>query len=108
MIKHQDRFFVEFLKEYCNQRQFTLKSLPGAWIFVIETASQHHFVMGYDLGLNSSVSAKICAEKCATFSTLDALGIAAVPHRLFLEPRRVFRRPFRLSHAAMAGSSSMA
>jgi hypothetical protein len=25
-----------------------------------------------------------------------------------LEPRRVFRRPFRLSHAAMAGSSSMA
>jgi len=24
------------------------------------------------------------------------------------EPRRVFRRPFRLSHAAMAGSSSMA
>ncbi|WP_420797449.1 hypothetical protein [Aminobacter anthyllidis] len=25
-----------------------------------------------------------------------------------LEPRRVFRRPFRLRHAAMAGSSSMA
>jgi putative transposase len=24
------------------------------------------------------------------------------------EPPRVFRRPFRLSHAAMAGSSSMA
>ena len=88
MIKHQDRFFVDFLNEYCAQRQFTLKSLPGSWIFIIETASQHHFVMGYDLGLNSSVSAKICAEKCATFSTLDARGIAAVPHKLFLPPKR--------------------
>ena len=28
--------------------------------------------------------------------------------KLITEPPRVFRRPFRLSHAAMAGSSSMA
>ena len=88
MIKHQDRFFVEFLKEYCAQRNFTLRTLPGAWIFVIETGAQHHIVMGYDLGLNSSVSAKICAEKCATSSMLDALGIPSVPHKLFLAPNK--------------------
>ena len=43
------------------------------------------------------------------FATLPGSGVTAkVPRFHFIEPPRVFRRLFRLSHAAMAGSSSMA
>jgi hypothetical protein len=34
--------------------------------------------------------------------------VLSIPAIVIPEPRRVFRRPFRLSHAAMAGSSSLA
>ncbi len=36
------------------------------------------------------------------------LGKPSHPGRTGSEPPRVYRRPFRLSHAAMAGSSSCA
>ena len=88
MIKHKDRHFVEFLRLYCEEHGITMKCLPGDWVFILNGRSRQHVVMGYDLGLNSSVAAKVCFEKVATFNVLDACGIPAVPHYLFLAPSK--------------------
>ena len=52
------------------------------------------------------------ARRMAAFTAtnIDGKAYLNIDRRsgLVAEPRRVFRRPFRLSHAAIAGSSSMA
>ncbi len=88
MIRHKDRYFVSFLEEYCSSRNIRLTSLPGDWVYILTSASRQHIVMGYDLGLNSSIAAKICNEKFATFNVLNACGVHAIPHHLFLPPEK--------------------
>jgi len=49
--------------------------------------SERRLLHGYQLELNTAAAAAIAADKAAAFEVLEASGIEAVPHRVFLHPR---------------------
>ena len=53
----------------------------------MQRGPERHFALGYDLGLNSSVTHRVANDKAATAEVLEICGIPCVPHTLFLSPK---------------------
>jgi len=92
MINGQ-RLFVEIIKRYCAERGIALDIRADGWLLVLDRGSQRHLILGYDLGLNSSVAHRIASDKSATAELLALSGIACVPHAFFLGPQAGPRAP---------------
>ncbi len=86
-MKNSARQFVSIIKSYCERNRIEIVSLSHDWIFVLRGPAGNKIIFGYDLGLNSSSVQSTARDKAATFDVLSALGIRAVPHRMFLAPR---------------------
>ncbi|MBT3370810.1 MAG: hypothetical protein HOA08_22785 [Rhodospirillaceae bacterium] len=86
-MKNSARQFVSIIKTYCKKNGIEVISLSHEWIFVLRGPSANKVIFGYDLGLNSSSVQSTARDKAATFDVLCALGIPAVPHKIFLAPR---------------------
>jgi glutathione synthase/RimK-type ligase-like ATP-grasp enzyme len=92
MINGQ-RLLVEVIKRYCVERGIALDIRADGWLLVLDRASHRHLVLGYDLGLNSSVAHRIASDKSATAELLALSGIACVPHAFVLGPQAGPRTP---------------
>ncbi|WP_407156951.1 RimK family alpha-L-glutamate ligase [Bradyrhizobium sp. STM 3557] len=92
MINGQ-RLLVEIIKRYCSERGIALDIRADGWLLVLDRGGRRRRVLGYDLGLNSSVAHRIACDKSATAELLALSGIACVPHAFFLGPQPGPRAP---------------
>lgn len=53
----------------------------------MRTGAERRFALGYDLGLNSSITHRIANDKSATADVLETCGIPCVAHTPFLNPK---------------------
>jgi len=65
----------------------TVRPIGGGWMAELVKGSERRLLHGYQLELNAASAAAIATDKAAAFDVLGALGLAAVPHRVFLHPR---------------------
>jgi len=92
MINGQ-RLLVEIIQRYCAERGIALDVRADGWLLVLDRGSDRHLILGYDLGLNSSVAHRIASDKSATAELLALSGIPCVPHAFFLGPQAGPRAP---------------
>jgi glutathione synthase/RimK-type ligase-like ATP-grasp enzyme len=86
-MKNAERLILASVRRYAARHKLTVAVHGDGWIAEIKLGARSHLVHGYDLGLNSASSQRVANDKAATFEILDASGIPAVPHRLFMHPR---------------------
>lgn len=86
-MKNAERLILASVRRYAAARGIAVSTHGDGWIVELKLGARSHFVHGYDLGLNNASSQRIANDKAATFDVLDAAGLAAVPHRLFMHPR---------------------
>lgn len=88
MPRNEERVLLSILKRYANARGLRIHTRSQDWIVVLTGPTGPHYVWGYDLGINSATTARLIADKAATFDVLTDHGLPAIEHRLFLEPYR--------------------
>lgn len=86
-MKNAERLILSSVRRYAAARGLAIVTHGDGWIVELRLGARSHYVHGYDLGLNSASSQRIANDKAATYDVLDAAGLAAVPHRLFMHPR---------------------
>jgi len=86
-MNNLDREIVASLRRYGEAHGLEVRTHSHDWIVELTRAGRVHHVFGYDLGLNSSTTHRLCNDKAATYDVLNTHGIAAIPHALFLHPR---------------------
>jgi glutathione synthase/RimK-type ligase-like ATP-grasp enzyme len=84
---NSQRTFVDAVKKYCARHGITVEVKSQGWLLTLQRGSERRFALGYDLGLNSSVTHRIASDKAATAEVLEICGVACVPHTLFLSPK---------------------
>jgi len=92
MINGQ-RLLAEVIQRYCAERRIALDIRADGWLLVLDRGSDRRLILGYDLGLNSSVAHRIASDKSATAELLALSGVACVPHAFFLGPQAGPRAP---------------
>ncbi len=83
---NSQRSFVNAVKKYCAGHGIAVEVRSHGWLLVMRRGSERRFALGYDLGLNSSVTHRIANDKAATAEVLESCEIPCVPHALFLNP----------------------
>ena len=86
-MKNAERLILRSVRRYAAARGLDVDTHGDGWIAELKFGARSHFVHGYDIGLNSASSHRIANDKAATFEVLNAAGLPAVPHRLFMHPR---------------------
>ena len=86
-MKNAERLILASVRRYARAHGLEIAVHGDGWIAELRRGHRSHFIHGYDIGLNSSSSQRIANDKAATFEVLNAAGIPAVPHRLFMHPR---------------------
>jgi glutathione synthase/RimK-type ligase-like ATP-grasp enzyme len=84
---NKERIFVSTAKKYCDQRGISIDVKSQGWLLVMQRGDERRFALGYDLGLNSSVTQGIADDKAATAEVLEISGVPCVSHALFLSPK---------------------
>lgn len=86
-MKNSKRYVVRYLEKYCDANDIALKKMSDDWIFLLEKNGLSHVVFGYDIGLNSSTAHRVASDKAATYELLNANGVPALEHYVYLHPR---------------------
>jgi glutathione synthase/RimK-type ligase-like ATP-grasp enzyme len=81
-----NRFFVYCIKQYCQKTGTTLKPFSHEWLFELSNGDGTKQIIGYDIGLNSSIAYQIARDKSACSDILKAHGIPCVQHTVFFKP----------------------
>lgn len=84
---NSQRIFVDAVKQYCVKNGIAIEIRSQGWLLIMQRGPERHFALGYDLGLNSSVTHRVANDKAATAEVLEICGIPCVPHTLFLSPK---------------------
>jgi glutathione synthase/RimK-type ligase-like ATP-grasp enzyme len=79
-----ERVIVGALRRSAERRGLSIETFGHGWVVRLGDGDRRRHVFGYDFELNSATTAKIAGDKSATFDLLDADGVPAVEHRLFL------------------------
>ncbi len=85
-IRNDERLLVEAVAGFADRRGLQLTRLSHDWLLVLNDGTRSHSVFGYDIGLNSATTLRVCNDKAASFDVLRAAGVPMIEHRLFLDP----------------------
>lgn len=66
----------------CELRSITFQAYSDDWVLRLNQNGRTKWIFGYKFDLNSAASASIAQDKVATYQSLEAAGITAVPHYL--------------------------
>jgi glutathione synthase/RimK-type ligase-like ATP-grasp enzyme len=98
---NSQRIFVDAVRRYCADRGIELDVKSQGWLLIMQKGSERRFALGYDLGLNSSITHRIANDKSATADVLEACGIPRIAHAPFLNPKLSVHMPRTGSWEAM-------
>lgn len=85
-IRNDERLLVEAVEAFAAETGCHLTRLSHDWLLILSRDGRNHTVFGYDIGLNSATTLRVCNDKAASFDVLRAAGVPMIEHRLFLEP----------------------
>ena len=77
---------VRILREICGEQGIACAAFCGDWVFRLKKNGRAALIFGYNFGINGSVAAKICDDKCAASELLLHSGIPAAEHHFFMAP----------------------
>lgn len=80
------RFLPGVLGRYAERAGCALAPLSEGWVWRLERDGRRVIIFGYDFGLNSATTEKLCRDKAATAAVLARDGLPAPPGRLLLHP----------------------
>ncbi|MEC9345188.1 MAG: RimK-like protein [Pseudomonadota bacterium] len=85
-IRNSERVLVAAVVAWSVRHGLDLQRLSHDWLLVLSDGTRRWPVLGYELGLNNSATARIANDKAATFDLLHGAGVPAIPHHLVLHP----------------------
>lgn len=85
-IRNDERLLVEAVEAFAAETGCGLTRLSHDWLLILSRGGRNHTVFGYDIGLNSATTLRVCNDKAASFDVLRAARLPMIEHRLFLEP----------------------
>jgi glutathione synthase/RimK-type ligase-like ATP-grasp enzyme len=76
------RFFVEILREICEENGYDFRSYSEEWLLeIVDTVNNRRTVaVGYNLDLNSGISNLLAQDKVLTSTLLSEKGVYNVKH----------------------------
>ena len=85
-----DRALVSLLRDVASERGMRVETLGDGWIIRITKDSGARetvrHIYGYGFDLNPAATHAIACDKAATAELLTRVGVACIPHQLFLHP----------------------
>lgn len=88
--------YSQILHEICAEQGIRIDELSDGWIKLMVHGSERHFVVGYDVGLNSAASVALASSKTDAYNILSVAGIPAVLHQVFYSPEN--HEPYARGH----------
>lgn len=83
---NSERVLVRIVREVAARTGVAVEPLGHGWILRLTKGPRVRYVHGYTFDLNPAATHQIACDKAATSEVLAAIGIAHVPHELFLHP----------------------
>jgi len=87
--QNNKRQIVKIIKEICTEQNISCTPFSYDWILQLRKNEQIGYIYGYKFNVNSSASAMICDDKCATSEILQNAGIPVVEHHFYMSPSNI-------------------
>ena len=82
----QNKPFFKMIDEICEEENIKQKKISYNWIRQLEKDNKKHYIMSYQLDLNSANSYNIAHDKFATYDVLKSNNVPTIEHRMIFNP----------------------
>lgn len=76
----ENRVLVEAIRDVCGENGITARFFSDEWVVMLEKSGKRRLIYVNSFDLNSDASARIAADKVATYEILSNADLPAVPH----------------------------
>lgn len=76
----ENRVLVEAIRDTCSEDGITARFFSDEWVVMLEKSGRRRLIYVNSFDLNSDASARIAADKVATYEILSNADLPAVPH----------------------------
>jgi glutathione synthase/RimK-type ligase-like ATP-grasp enzyme len=77
-----DRLMPGIVKDYAERTNITFQGFSDEWVLRLSKGDLLRWIVGYKFDLNQSAAGELAQDKVATYTALQAAGVAAIPHYL--------------------------
>lgn len=82
----QNKPFFKMIDEICKEENIEQKKISYNWIRELKKGDKTHYIMSYQLDLNSANSYNIAYDKFATYDVLKSNNVPTIEHRMIFNP----------------------
>ena len=79
--------FYKIINEICEEKSINQKLLSYGWIRELKKENKSHYIIRYQLDLNSAISYKIAGDKFATYEVLKSNNVPTIEHKMIFNPK---------------------
>lgn len=80
--------FYKIINEICQEKNIEQKLLSYGWIRELKKDEKIHYIIRYQLDLNSAISYKIAGDKFATYEVLKSNNLPTIEHKMIFNPEK--------------------
>ncbi len=81
-----DAPFFKIIDEICQEEDIQQKMISYNWIRELRKNNKTHYIMSYQLDLNTANSYNIAHDKFATYDVLKSNNVPTIEHRMIFNP----------------------
>ena len=81
--------FYKIINEICEEKSINQKLLSYGWIRELKKENKSHYIIRYQLDLNSAISYKIAGDKFATYEVLKSNNVPTIEHKMIFNPKTI-------------------
>lgn len=79
--------FFKIIDEICQEEDIQQKMISYNWIRELRKNNKTHYIMSYQLDLNTANSYNIAGDKFATYDVLKSNNVPTIEHRMIFNPK---------------------
>lgn len=79
--------FFKIVDEICKEENIEQKMISYNWIRELKKGDKIHYIMNYQLDLNTANSYNIAHDKFATYDVLKSNNVPTIEHRMIFNPK---------------------
>lgn len=83
----QSKPFFKIVDEICKEENIEQKMISYNWIRELKKDNKTHYIMSYQLDLNTANSYNIAHDKFATYDVLKSNNVPTIEHRMIFNPK---------------------
>lgn len=83
----QSKPFFKIVDEICEEENIEQKMISYNWIRELRKNNKTHYIMSYQLDLNTANSYNIAHDKFATYDVLKSNNVPTIEHRMIFNPK---------------------